>query len=300
MDSVNTYSQYSTCYRLFQRCYRDQTISRGEAGPIYLIPRFETKPLRDGCNTTLITWKRFILFTPCSEPLLWKVQHLQLSTTSKVRLLGWCGSLLAVDLSSYAIIANVLVCSGPERMALYDGRGTHHVQNPSRPSPPAFHTAKAGREGLGTRLDLSQFVLGPELLACSIVSAYSVYSTDLSVLPLHGAQLVLGPALNGSTTVLTFLVPLPWGMRLSQVPDVHHFVMSSCNQQGDYQYQWLCIAPHPENYNVGQIPCVCVCVCVCVCAGAAPPVRLVRLWPDHFSSRLDFNITCSVVTHNLR
>ena len=32
---------------------------------------------------------------------------------------------------------------------------------------------------------------------------------------------------------------------------------------------------------------------------AAPPVRLVRLWPDHFSSRPDYNITCSVVTHNL-
>ena len=34
-------------------------------------------------------------------------------------------------------------------------------------------------------------------------------------------------------------------------------------------------------------------------AEAAPPVRLVRLWPDHFSSRPDYNITCSVVTHNL-
>ena len=32
-------------------------------------------------------------------------------------------------------------------------------------------------------------------------------------------------------------------------------------------------------------------------AEAAPPVRLVRLWPDHFSSRPD--IRCSVVTHNL-
>ena len=26
----------------------------------------------------------------------------------------------------------------------------------------------------------------------------------------------------------------------------------------------------------------------------APPVWLVRLWPDHFSSRPDYNITCSV------
>ena len=34
-DSVNTYSQYSTGYRLFQRRYRDQTNSRGEAGPTY-------------------------------------------------------------------------------------------------------------------------------------------------------------------------------------------------------------------------------------------------------------------------
>ena len=45
---------------------------------------------------------------------------------------------------------------------------------------------------------------------------------------------------------------------------------------------------------------VCVwCVCVwCVWrAEAAPPVRL---WPDHFSSRPDYNIMCSVVTHNLR
>ena len=33
-------------------------------------------------------------------------------------------------------------------------------------------------------------------------------------------------------------------------------------------------------------------------AEAALPVRLVRLWPDHFSSRPDCNITCSVV--NLR
>ena len=31
--------------------------------------------------------------------------------------------------------------------------------------------------------------------------------------------------------------------------------------------------------------CMCVCVCVCdVCAEAASPVRLVRLWPDHFSA----------------
>ena len=35
-DSINTYSRYSTCYRLFQRRYRDQTNSRGEAGPTYL------------------------------------------------------------------------------------------------------------------------------------------------------------------------------------------------------------------------------------------------------------------------
>ena len=34
-NSVNTYSQYSTCYRLFQRHYRNQTNSRGEAGPTY-------------------------------------------------------------------------------------------------------------------------------------------------------------------------------------------------------------------------------------------------------------------------
>ena len=34
-DSVNIYSQYSTGYRLFQRRYRDQTNSRGEAGPTY-------------------------------------------------------------------------------------------------------------------------------------------------------------------------------------------------------------------------------------------------------------------------
>ena len=34
-------------------------------------------------------------------------------------------------------------------------------------------------------------------------------------------------------------------------------------------------------------------VCCSGSTGAAPPVRLVRLWPD-------FNITCSVVTHNLR
>ena len=34
-DSVNTHSQYSTGYRLFQRRYRDQTNSRGEAGPTY-------------------------------------------------------------------------------------------------------------------------------------------------------------------------------------------------------------------------------------------------------------------------
>ena len=34
-DSVNTYSQYSTCYCLFQRHFRDQTNSRGEAGPTY-------------------------------------------------------------------------------------------------------------------------------------------------------------------------------------------------------------------------------------------------------------------------
>ena len=50
----------------------------------HTVPRFETKLLRDGCNTTVITWKCFMLFTPCSEPSLWKVQHLQLSTTSKV------------------------------------------------------------------------------------------------------------------------------------------------------------------------------------------------------------------------
>ena len=36
-----------------------------------------------------------------------------------------------------------------------------------------------------------------------------------------------------------------------------------------------------------------------IMAEAAPPVRLVRLWPDHFSSRPDYNIKCSVVTHNL-
>ena len=34
-DSVNTYSRYSTCYRLFQRRYKDQTNSRAEAGPTY-------------------------------------------------------------------------------------------------------------------------------------------------------------------------------------------------------------------------------------------------------------------------
>ena len=93
------------------------------------------------------------LFTP---PSLWKVQHLQLSTTSKVRLLAWisrCGSLLAVDLSPYAIVASVLVHSGLERMTFYDGGGTHHVRNPSRPSPRFSYCKRqsCGR-GLGTRL----------------------------------------------------------------------------------------------------------------------------------------------------
>ena len=76
---------------------------------------------------------------------------MQLSTTSKVRLLAWisqCGSLLAVDLSPYAIVATVLVHSGLERMTFYDGRGTHHVRNPSRPSP-RFSYCK--RQKLGWR-----------------------------------------------------------------------------------------------------------------------------------------------------
>ena len=33
--------------------------------------------LENGCNTMGVTWKR--LFTLCSEPSLWKVQHLQLN-----------------------------------------------------------------------------------------------------------------------------------------------------------------------------------------------------------------------------
>ena len=32
-------------------------------------------------------------------------------------------------------------------------------------------------------------------------------------------------------------------------------------------------------------------------AGAAPPVRLVRLWPDHFSSRPDITCTCRHTWH---
>ena len=62
-DSVNTYSQYSTGYRLFQRRYRDQTNSRGEAGPTYTTYLdLQTKPLRDGCNTMVITSKRMKRF----------------------------------------------------------------------------------------------------------------------------------------------------------------------------------------------------------------------------------------------
>ena len=118
---------------------RPDKLQRRGRSYLYNIPRFETKPLRDGCNTTVITSKRMKRFD-CSlrHRSEWKVQHLQLSTTSKVRLLAWisrCGSLLAVDLSPYAIVASVLVHSGLERMTFYDGRGTHHVRNPSRPSP---------------------------------------------------------------------------------------------------------------------------------------------------------------------
>ena len=45
-------------------------------------------------------------------------------------------------------MATVLVHSGLERMTFYDGRGTHHVRNPSRPSP-RFSYCK--RQKLGWR-----------------------------------------------------------------------------------------------------------------------------------------------------
>ena len=97
------------------------------------------------------------------RPWLWNVhvQHLQLSTTSKARLLAWisrCGSLLAIDMSPYVIIATVH--SGLGWMTFYDGRGTHHMRNPSRLSR-AFRTAsdKSWGGGLGTRLQFHRSIV---------------------------------------------------------------------------------------------------------------------------------------------
>ena len=46
------------------------------------------------------------------------------------------------------IAAIVLVHSGLEQMMFYDGRGTHHGRNPSRPSPRAVYVLQATKAGV--------------------------------------------------------------------------------------------------------------------------------------------------------
>ena len=99
-----------TLFNLLSLQRPDKLQMRGRSY-LYNISWFETKPLRDGCNATVIPWKRFLLFTLCSEPSLWKVLHLQLITTLKVRLLAWISfssGRWPVFVTSYAICILVL------------------------------------------------------------------------------------------------------------------------------------------------------------------------------------------------
>ena len=87
-DSVTVFNLLSPVPETLQR--PDKLQMRGRSC-LYNILQFETTLLRDGRNTTVITWKCFILFilSHCSGKYN---MHLQLITTSKVRLLAWISS----------------------------------------------------------------------------------------------------------------------------------------------------------------------------------------------------------------